>query len=506
MPGAVQETDTLLEALGKLESGIITLGASGQWGKTGTDFYHLNNVGIGVTTPLSPLHVNGAIRAQEICDLTGSNCKNISSGWGNVSAASMIANWPDAIVCDAGANKSIMYHDTRDSAGNLVYYGKASGSHWIRFNATTGAFYDSTAFAGYGICTGKSISTLIAEGRTYGLLGGGVDWTSTNGTDIYRSGGKVGIGTASPAHTLHVLGQNSNSVTVRIEGGDGSGTVNTDGIIDLTGRGSNGRYNNTEIRSLGDATKGGILTFSTDNASLNLVERMRIDDSGNVGIGSNSPIAKLHVKQSTDVVNGGLTVSNTAGTGNANIYVDTTNKTHIGGQGASPDAIVIVNSSGHVGIGTPTPAKALDIQGEIAKHSRSYPWHWSTESTASITATTPTWTDIPGASITYTLPANADVKISFDGSIVANTANNHCSIAIIMDSVNTGDSTYGNLIVMGTSGEHWNSFTRSKWFKNQAAGTHTVKLQLKSVNSGDCTVSDLEYSRVHMEVMGYSPN
>ncbi len=39
------------------------------------------NVGIGDTTPDSKLDVNGTIRAPQICDENGANCKDISAGW-----------------------------------------------------------------------------------------------------------------------------------------------------------------------------------------------------------------------------------------------------------------------------------------------------------------------------------------------------------------------------------------------------------------------------------------
>jgi hypothetical protein len=41
----------------------------------------LGYVGIGTSDPAAQLDVNGTIRAQNICDQTGSNCKTISSGW-----------------------------------------------------------------------------------------------------------------------------------------------------------------------------------------------------------------------------------------------------------------------------------------------------------------------------------------------------------------------------------------------------------------------------------------
>ena len=41
------------------------------------------NVGIGKTTPGAMLDVNGDIRATQICDELGGNCKDISTGWGS---------------------------------------------------------------------------------------------------------------------------------------------------------------------------------------------------------------------------------------------------------------------------------------------------------------------------------------------------------------------------------------------------------------------------------------
>jgi hypothetical protein len=40
------------------------------------------NVGIGTANPQAPLHVNGVVRATDICDENGANCKDISGGWG----------------------------------------------------------------------------------------------------------------------------------------------------------------------------------------------------------------------------------------------------------------------------------------------------------------------------------------------------------------------------------------------------------------------------------------
>lgn len=49
------------------------------------------NVGVGTTNPQSKLDVNGIIRATEICDESGANCKDISTGWGSAPSDSSYA-------------------------------------------------------------------------------------------------------------------------------------------------------------------------------------------------------------------------------------------------------------------------------------------------------------------------------------------------------------------------------------------------------------------------------
>ena len=56
------------------------------------------------------------------------------------------------------------------------------------------------------------------------------------------------------------------------------------------------------------------LGTSTSNVGGGFSEKMRIDASGNVGIGTTSPQSKLHIKQSVDSIDGGLTWESVNGT------------------------------------------------------------------------------------------------------------------------------------------------------------------------------------------------
>ncbi len=91
------------------------------------------------------------------------------------------------------------------------------------------------------------------------------------------SNGNVGIGTSSPAWQLHVKGT-SNAV-VQIEGASSAGS-----FVNF------GDSSDTEVGQIGYDHTSNYMRFK-----INAAEAMRIDASGNVGIGTSSLTTKLHV-------------------------------------------------------------------------------------------------------------------------------------------------------------------------------------------------------------------
>jgi hypothetical protein len=113
------------------------------------------------------------------------------------------------------------------------------------------------------------------------------------------------------------------------------------------------------------------------------VESMRIDSSGNLGIGTSSPSQKLHVNGGALVKNdsGFVRVDNAAGTGfpfmNPNgYYVDGGWQARIYASGVGNNQSMLfdtvgtermrIDTSGNVGIGTSSPANKLDVQGVVS--------------------------------------------------------------------------------------------------------------------------------------------
>ncbi len=141
-------------------------------------------------------------------------------------------------------------------------------------------------------------------------------------TEVMRVDGstsRVGIGATAPTAKLEVSGDvdisrssdSGQTRTLSIEGARNA--TGTDyARIDLENYDSHGptSYVGARISAVNDAdgVNDGSLVFSTNNANAGIAERMRIDDEGNVGIGTNSPSNKLQVSHTAADGDNGLMI------------------------------------------------------------------------------------------------------------------------------------------------------------------------------------------------------
>jgi len=136
-------------------------------------------------------------------------------------------------------------------------------------------------------------------------------------TGIYFKAGNVGIGTTAPGARLEVVNLHSTAYVISTADGsvpDTSGLWINNNNVDAQSTGIQFRVDNSYV-SAGDinyiktrpggveSAVDGAFTFRLRAGNTNVYERMRIQSDGNVGIGTTSPTAYLHLKAGTATAN-----------------------------------------------------------------------------------------------------------------------------------------------------------------------------------------------------------
>jgi hypothetical protein len=186
------------------------------------------------------------------------------------------------------------------------------------------------------------------------------DVTSANERMRIDSSGNVGIGASPPAgYKLQVTDV---TPTIRI-----SGTAETAGLSQHITFGTP-TYNRATIQSTNVGTQGADLKFLTAPSGGSTAERMCIDSSGNVGIGTSSPGHRLNVSAGQATVKIG---SSTTSAGNEpailmehagnNAFQIKGGADLIFSSDAGANERMRITTAGNVGIGTSSPAQKLHV-------------------------------------------------------------------------------------------------------------------------------------------------
>ena len=342
----------------------IPNGASAVVAWNGSDFVEVGSGSIGNLVVNGTLTVTGATSLQSTLAVTGAitNTAGTANGVTYLNGSKVLTSG-SALVFDGtnlGVGATLPAGSGRPNF-NIGYAGTGLVGAQADLSAVSSAYYAGSwkrAEATYKPSR-LNISDGIFSWQT--AAAGAIDSAITFADQMVLNATGLGIGTSSPAYKLDVFSGTNNSDVAKF-----TGAQSAKGLIVST-YASNGNDGGAKLSSTDS------LAFSTAST-----ERMRIDSSGNVGIGTTSPAAKLEVSGSTfanDV--GGSTgllritsLNNTANnvlasfasTSTANNQLNvisvTTNviglQAHLWSTGANSD-LAIQPNGGNVGIGV-TPS------------------------------------------------------------------------------------------------------------------------------------------------------
>ena len=217
--------------------------------------------------------------------------------------------------------------------------GEVTATGYFRIpNNQQGGFFDVAGNNGITLVgsTGSPASTIIA-------YAGGLERLRID------SSGNVGIGTASPAGKFQVKAATNQNLLVH---------------------GSVALPNSVAISAINDITSANVpleFRYGTNTAFIqDGAERMRIDSTGNVGIGLNgaSPASKLHVNGSFRQTGATAPFEWTVNAGATDYY-------KLNSVGYS-DNIIVATAAGNVGIGTASIGEKVTINGSFRAASQDW--------------------------------------------------------------------------------------------------------------------------------------
>ena len=376
-------------------------------------FLEGGNIGIGTTSPSEKLEVVGNIYAQNriiSADVSLPNknllpeasikVSNLSDIYANA-AKTVISPYEARYVNDNTGSTTIRATTATLVSGEVytvsIYYKDLIGSLAMDLGDTalTGSYKSATGTAaiptsgriyGYAVRNsnnyefidinlsqagsvtllnikleqGKVVTEFIATPSTQAV-------PQTLTTNNIIATGNVGIGTASPGYKLDV--SSGSAVGARIST---SGFTN----LDLVSNRTSGNLGGLRFKQDIDATQtgeflglhGGGFDWKVGDGSVAPDIKMRLDSSGELGIGTTAPAARLHVKEpsgSTSQIKMSA-ASNEANYGYLTMLDNTVNTAKLTfgttyGYNTQVDAMTIFN--GDVGIGKSAPAQKLDVAG-----------------------------------------------------------------------------------------------------------------------------------------------
>jgi len=355
--------------------------------------------GTGASTLSGVLHGNGtgAITGGNV-DLAGevSGTLPLANGGTGTTTGSIAA--PGALTFASGAGQNVVL--SPDSGGAVILNGSAG----VGVSSPEGALEVFSSTGSANTAGTLLLSDVHSAGK--GNLRIGIDtstdtaflqahrWATGYGTlSLNPNGGNVGIGTTSPGYRLDVAGDMNTSGNLYfgagpfyaqreaasafstagagwyrvayLEGGSGSAGRGQNTVTVWTG-GGDWAPRSTTIRWWHDWSSSAGLSVQSESGDGSLWTRARVTDDGPAG-----SHAYLEV-DFTRAVSGSLSVQYEGGQTNGGVYGDsltagsgTARASTVLGHLSVGSGMMVVDTSGKVGIGTTAPAGTLDVRGSV---------------------------------------------------------------------------------------------------------------------------------------------
>ncbi len=316
---------------------MFVIASSTQTGTT--SLFKIDNTGVLTLNSVSTSTISGGLTVAtgglQVSTLTSASCDVKADTSGNLSCgtdqtalgAANPFTWENNFGVVAAATTSRALFTNGLSASTTVDFGNAGVSSF-HFDGTTGKLGLGTTSATGNLSIenvyGSTNTTLFSVASSTA-----VDGSTASTLFTITNTGNVGIGSSSPSSAL------------AIERTSGSALVTT---YNGTVRGHFGAH---EAGNLDIGTQSNhALSFETND-----ITRMTLDTTGNLGIGSSTPYAKLSVH---------------ANNGDTNIHLfEISSSTQ-----TATTSLFVVHNNGHVGIGTSTPFARFSIQTNNAADER----------------------------------------------------------------------------------------------------------------------------------------
>jgi hypothetical protein len=279
---------------------------------------------------------------------------------------------------------------------------------------------------------------------------------STNGTGrlFVDSSGRVGVGTSSVTTSATQTNRSTASIAAGLALQNSSGVLG--GLIGLGAAGAGGGSDNLYLGGTSN------LIFAAGGS-----EKGRIDSSGRLGLGTSSPVDRLHVEGRIAVT----TDSSTPTTGEAFFYKSSIGAVMSGfgasietGGAGSRQTRLSIDSSGNVGIGTTSPSELLHVNGNAIVEDRLLLQRLQSSDNLSVLTFSDTLTGSKGNNLSIGNPGGYDVlfhtggvekaRIDSSGRLLVGTSStsgnitNQDKLAVVI----TGNDAQGGLSVTNYAG------------------------------------------------------